>query len=217
MAIKRLIQSLWSFLVDLAINHYPTVLSVVFGTGMIYLASISKWLEPYGPVAWGGVGIISVFLLSLAFYWAGWARRHFAIASYAENKGKNSSVNTLSPTHTHERINLGDFYHPYLEPTSQVRFQDCHIYGPALVAMFGAGYLSGVKLPDCDVVILSDEQMRGKSRPPLGAVLFVGCTFINCSFYRVTFLLPQAEYEGNPAWKTLPVVSGNIKPKDATG
>jgi hypothetical protein len=65
----RWIKSAFSWLVDQAIEHWPSVIFSAAGSAlMAYLASITAWISQYGPVAWGAVGVATFLSLSLAFF-----------------------------------------------------------------------------------------------------------------------------------------------------
>lgn len=159
---------------------------------MTYLASISAWLAPYGPVAWGGVGIGALLLFALTYLIYGHARAHAALAYFAEAQAKTATVNALAPTHTHERITLADFFHPFYEPVQGVRFDHCELFGPANIAIESCALLENIGFIDCEVVIVRTDI------PVKGATMFRHCTFSRCTFYRATLLMNQAMFNGLP-------------------
>ena len=126
-----------TWLVDHAIEHWATILSVIGGVVMTYLASISAWMNAYGPVAWGAVGLGSILVISFIVFLFGYASAQFALYQYTKAKTVGSGTNVLSPTHQHERINLSDFCHPYFRATENARFEDCELMGPAYVGIDG--------------------------------------------------------------------------------
>lgn len=180
-----------AWLFDQAIEHWATIVSVAGGGVMTYLASVSAWLNPYGPVAWGGVGIASFLLMSFAFLVVGWARERYATADYVKTKAAASAVNVLAPTHTNERIELSSFYHPFYRPVENARFENCDLFGPANIHADGCSFLH-VGFIDCEIVIVrSDRLIRG-------ATAFKHCTLLHSRLYRVTFLMNEATYKALP-------------------
>jgi hypothetical protein len=102
---------------DKFIEHWPTLVSLVItGGGMTYLASISDWLKPYGPVGWGAVGMLSILLIVVVYFIYGISKQRLALADYTKRSSEGVTTRVLAPMHENETIKLADFYHPYFEP-----------------------------------------------------------------------------------------------------
>jgi hypothetical protein len=189
---------------DRIANNWPWLLATVGGSAMSYLASISKWIEPWGPVGWGAAGLISGLLLYLLIAWGyliiSRARQSSALAKFAGLKASSASINTLAPTHTHEKIELSSFYHPFFRATENVRFEDCDLMGPSLI-VFQAGALMNSHFFECEVVILR------RDRPVRGVTLFRFCTINRCNLYRVTLAMSWEDYQRLPPDFNLPIIS----------
>lgn len=173
------------WLLDQAVEHWPALISVAGGGLMTYLASISEWLAPYGPVAWGAVGLLTILLLALGYLLYGMARARTAVAYYTTARASSSAINVLAPSHERERIDLADFFHPFYRPTEHVRFEGCELYGPAVILLDGCN-LDGPEMHDCEVVICAPNAKI------MGGTHFRNCSFIRCRFYRVTLLMSPA-------------------------
>jgi hypothetical protein len=191
-----------SWLVDQAIEHWATIVAVAGSAVMTYLASISTWLDPYGPVAWGAVCIVSLLILSFVFWVYGTAQQRVAIADYTKAKAASSGTNVLSPTHDHEMIDLSSFYHPFYRRTEHVRFENCDLFGPANIAAFGCSFIRG-QFNQCEAIIVRED------RPVVNAIGFQYCTFVHFRMYRVTFIMTMEHYARLPAEMRaiVPVVS----------
>lgn len=159
---------------------------------MYYFASISNWLSPYGPVAWGGIGIVTILLLSFAFFLFGVAREKVAIADYTKAKSTATGTNTLAPVHQDERIELSSFYHPFYRATENARFENCELFGPALILAEGCSFLDGSFI-ECEIVIVRPD------RPVKGIMAFKHCTFVRFTLYRATLLMNIETYKAMPA------------------
>jgi hypothetical protein len=189
----RIFKSIFSWLGDKFIEHWPVLFAVfVGGGGMSYLASITHWISAYGPAAWGGVGILTILILSFTYFLYANARMKLSSAEYQRRKGEIYGTNVLSPVHENERISLADFYHPFFRPTENARFENCDLMGPALVAVNGCNFLHGSFI-DCEIVIARED------RPVKGAMMFGFCTFLRCRLYRVTFIVNIKQYRNFPA------------------
>jgi hypothetical protein len=191
-----------SWLVDQAIERWPTIAVVFGGIAMSYLASISAWLEPYGLVAWGAIGIGTILVLSLAYLCVGAALQRVAVSTYTRSKSMVGTANVLAPTHTHERLDLAAFFHPFYKATEDVRFENCELFGPANMVSEGCTF-AHCGFIDCEIVIARQD------RPIRGGILFRRCLFIRSKLYRVTLVMPYAMYQALPGEmrNTVPVIS----------
>ena len=189
---SNFLRALWEWLLDKFIEHWPTVAATIFaGGGMTYLASITDWLHEYGPVAWGGIGLFAMLITSCTYWLFGSGRKNMAIAEFSKSKAETSGVQVLAPGHTNEKINLVDFYNPFFKSTSNVRFENCHLIGPAFVLDSGGTY-DEVAFIECEVVIIRQD------RPIVGAMKFERCAFLRCHLYRVTLAMSLDKYEKWP-------------------
>lgn len=197
-------------LVDQVIQHWAALVSIGGGAVMGYLASISAWLAPYGPVAWGGVAVVSLVVISLAAL--GWSKATEirALARYANARALAGGANALAPTHDHERIVLSDFYHPFYKPVETVRFEHCDLMGPANVFMDGCT-LTDSGLHDCEAIIVA------KGTAVRGAVGFKHCTFARCHIFRATLLMFPEQYVAlqSALHASIPIISGSLAPNGA--
>lgn len=188
---KRWLKGAFSWAIDQAIERWPSIVILVGGSIMSYLAAISHWLAPYGPVAWGAVGIASVLVLALIYWLYGTARVKIGVSDYVRAKAQTAAVNVLAPTHNNERIDLPQFFHPFYKPTEHVRFENCELFGPASLVIDGCTIVNSGFF-DCELVIARPD------RPIKGAMVFKHCTITRCSLFRVTFLMKYDTYKNLP-------------------
>lgn len=198
------VKALWSWVLDQAIEHWPQLFLVVLtGGGMTYLAHVTDWVTAYGPLAWGGIGLLSLLVTALVFLFYGMARARLALALYLNNKASITAVNTLAPVHQHERIEFASFFNPFYRSTVEdVRFEHCDLMGPANIAL-GSSTLNECEFIDCDVIIVRAD------RKLTGAIFFDRCLFVRSRLYRVTLLMTVETYQHWPEEMrhTLPVIS----------
>ncbi len=202
---KRIERSLYSWLVDFFIEHWPAVVTaIITGGGMTYLATISSWLEAYGPVGYGAAGLLSVLVVCLIYFIYAIARERIWMTEYIRRKSETSSAHVLAPIHEFEKINLSDFFHPFYRPTSHARFENCDLMGPAMVVADGCVFSQG-GFNDCEIVIVNP------TTPIRGAMRFNLCTFVRCNLFRVTFLMNREQYDQFPPEfrAKITVISGN--------
>lgn len=184
---KRAIRSAASWVWDWFIEHWPTVIVVVGGAVMTWLGYLSAWLRVYGPVAWGALGIASALVLSLAFFLAGLAKQRFVLVRFAERRAETAGINPLDDHFSKKRIKMSDFFHPFYEPVTATKFQDCELLGPAAVALEGGAFLRS-SFVNCEAVIMRADT------PVAGVTPFRNCTFERCKFFGITFLLTKDQY-----------------------
>jgi hypothetical protein len=190
-----------TWIVGQAINNWPAIVVIAGGSLMGYLAAISDWLASYGPVAWGGVGLISIGVMVGIYFLYGVAKSRVALADYTKGKTIAVSTNVRASTHREEKLNLIDFYHPFFEALENVRFDDCDLFGPASIIIEGGTFLRCAFI-DCELVIVRSD------RPVKGATVFRHSTFDRCKLYRITFLMNLPAYHANPEMrKHMPVIS----------
>lgn len=178
-------------LFERAAHWWPVVVAVGSGGVVGWAAHATKWLNDYGPISWVIAALLgSMFVLGC--YWLiATIRVKAALASYTTKRSNAYSVNVLASVHDHERMNLTQFSHPYLRPTENVRFADCELMGPALVFLNGCT-LKECRMEQCEVVIL------GQDVGSIGMTQFNFCSFLRCSFYRVTWLMHRKAYDDFP-------------------
>src|SRR5882724_12898218 len=126
----RGIKSFVSWLIDQIIEHWAQIVFIGGSALMTYFASAAHWLNSYGPVAWGAVGLVTYLMLCIGYAGYGYAKSKIAMSDYAQRKLEATDTNVLAPTHNHERIELSQFYHPYYLPTENTRFENCDLFGP---------------------------------------------------------------------------------------
>jgi hypothetical protein len=185
---KRAIKAGLDWLWGKAIERWPElVTAVIAGGGMTYLARASAWLAPYGPVAWGGIGLLSMLVVAFAYFLVSLGRARRALSTYVLAKTSAAAVNVLAPIHQDARIELSHFYHPYFQPVENVRFEHCELMGPANVAFFG-GTFDHCGFIDCEIVIVREDRLIR------GASSFKNCLMMRSKLYRLTLIMNYQSY-----------------------
>jgi len=153
---------------------------------MTYLAAVTEWLRPWGPVGWGVIGLLTFLLVAIVLVAgraiAAWAASRRALARYTEAAVSTVKINPLDNEFVRQRINLSDFYHPHFRLNASKHFRECELFGPALIVFQGNGSLSSPTMVDCDIVIVAQGSMVH------GAIGFLDTEFHRCAFYNVTLL-----------------------------
>ena len=179
------------WLSDKIIEHWPTLLALAGGGAMTYLASASTWLDQYGPIAWGVVGVLTILVLVVLYLlWqvSSTIRIRNRFNSLALEKG--SAVNPLVATFENQRILINDFVLPSHTLIENKTFIHCDLIGPANIYFLPNTQTYDTRLPRIDAVWMSPESGPASSN----IFFFSGCVFRNCSFQRITIFVDIVRY-----------------------
>jgi hypothetical protein len=188
---------------DKAIESWPTIFTAATGAVMTYLAFISDWLKPFGPIAWGAVGLLAAFFVVILYWLYASARMKLAAATFTSLKAEAGKINTLDPIHRYERINLSDLYHPFFQTIKNARFDSCDFFGPGMVFHQGCAF-SHCLFSRCEVVIVRDDI------PVIGVTAaFENCAFLNSKLFQVTLVMNRATWDEFPEAirDSIPIIS----------
>ncbi|MEX2138229.1 MAG: hypothetical protein WD894_03155 [Pirellulales bacterium] len=181
-------KSLLDAAVGFVISHPVAVVSTVGGAVMAYLAAATTWLSAYGPIAWGGAFLAAFILIGLAWWTIGVAESRYHLNRFIKRRALTADINPLDDHFTRRRIKLIDFFHPFYRPNQAVKFQDCELFGPAVIYLrTGVTFLHS-ELLSCEAVIVKPNSKV------VGATVFESCTFERCKIYGVTFFLSKGDY-----------------------
>jgi hypothetical protein len=159
------------------------------GGGMIYVATITEWMKPLGPMGWALAGFIPMLIVIplYALYW--WTRGRRDVMDFTKRIAEKSGVSPLEPVFERKRINIADFYNPYYVPYKSKRFLNCQIWGPANVVLINS-HLVGGEFKHCQFVILKKD-----STPLFGVVLLDHAVITDCEISNITLLMNRKNYE----------------------
>jgi hypothetical protein len=202
----RGIKALLTWTTDWAIEHWPALSIVIGGAAITYLAAVSAALESYGPVAWGTVGLVTVFVLALVYAMVAWGTKTRTKARYdARLLEGGSIINPLEAVFVRKRIVLDQFVlpsHPLIEGKT---FIDCDFIGPGCIYLHSGNSTGALRPPAVDAVWLAPGAQF------TNMFTFRNCVFRNCSFQRITLF---ASLEYFDALKDSPVMSWiGVSPK----
>ncbi len=179
----------WYF--DKFSTNWPFIATVfVGGGGMTYLAKISLWLAPWGPIAWGAIGLCSsliIALLIMSFVKIRNINVNSRYISAVIERPKN--VNPLRDNFEKEKILLSDFYSPFSIHNERKTFKNCEIHGPGSLLMAQRSNLIGPHMHQCDMIIFDP------TKPVQSAVIFSETSFFECKFFNLSLMLvvPNAQ------------------------
>jgi hypothetical protein len=181
--------TLGQWIYDRLANNWPLLSSTLGGGAVIvYTASITEWLKPWGPIAYATLGLgaaLTIFVIFASFFWLyASGKVKIALSRYSDASLAASTINPLDDNFVKRRIRLSDFANALQRKIRAVKFQDCEIYGPALIFLNGC-HFGAADIINCDFVILSDTAR------PHTLTWFESCIFERCQFCMVTMFVTQ--------------------------
>lgn len=182
---RRLTDWLW--------DHFERVALLVgwavTGGLFAWAAKAAKILEPYSPFSWVLAGFAGMFLVAVTYRIGVAAYRQQVRTRYdAKLLAQGGAIDPLAKTFEAKRIFLNEFILPSHPLVDGKTFIDCQIIGPANVILVEGNSVNEQRLPYCDAVLMHED------RRPVNGLAFTNCTFRQCSFQRVTLLIPNSEY-----------------------
>jgi len=187
--LKKVVKWVGGRLWDLATNNVSLVITWAAGSGlMFYLGSITEWANLIGPLGWALIAVATMLVVSFGFYLWSLGTINRSTEVFAKQKAAAGGVNVLAPSHDHERINLADFYSPYLQYNENVRFTDCELLGPAGVFLDQCS-LKDLLWLECEIVIVRDD------RRVKGVVAFKNAFVLRGKLIRATVFMSYAQYQ----------------------
>ena len=172
------------------VNNWLGIVSIASGLGMSYLARISEWLRPWGPVGWGAVGLLSaatigLFACIISFIFSQSYKKRVEARALADWSLKPNTVNPMETEFRNQRINLADLANPITQMITKKRFIGCELVGPITIGLSGGGGFRSCKFPNNNLIPIKCPF------PIFGVYAISDCDFIECTFFAVTFLIPM--------------------------
>lgn len=154
-----------------------------------WAASASDWMNAWGPISWVAAGFAGL-AVTIGLMWAVAAWRRFRITSniLEVTTRQGHAVNPLDDMFYRKRMYIAALTNPVRGEIRDKTFIECDLVGPANLIVF----------PDCTFHANGGELVDGllftRSTARAGFNIH-NCTFRNCRFYNVTFLVPAVQYE----------------------
>ena len=121
---------------DRITNNWATLVALLGGAGMSYLAAVSTWLRPYAPLSWGIVGLVACLLIAVFFWLLARGRQMWVTTSINKSyRDSHHSVDPMQLVFQGKRIDINDLILPFHRVVKGKTFVDCDIYGPANVSV----------------------------------------------------------------------------------
>ena len=170
-------------LINMASRYWALILPIGGGSLAAWAAHAANLFTEYAPFSWVASGLVGFALICVALKWLASAR----IGNYSLQLQKRISdvdyVNPLDSTFESRRISVTQIQSPVGNRIENRTFVDCDIVGPANILVL-----------DCTIRAAggsSVDAVHWTTDPyPHNCTTFVNCTFTNCRFFMVTFLVP---------------------------
>jgi hypothetical protein len=175
----------WDKIVD---NWLGIIFIAGSGSLTAYLAAVTEFLQPYSPISWVLLALLSALIVAVVFALYGFYRSRVAHARFEERRSATPHINPLSDNFERVPIRLSDFYHPFYRITKAARFKGCDLFGPAMIYTPQCT-ISNCTWVECDFVLITEKSARSTT-----AIRFLRCVFEGCSFYRVMVAVTPSMY-----------------------
>lgn len=168
----------------------------------------SEKFAEYAPFSWVAAGFLGMLIVSIAYALSGWAYSKFIRARYdAKMIAGGSYVDPMAKTYEDRRIFLGEFCLPSHPMIEKKTFINCQIIGPANIVLEFGNSVQDAAFPISDAVLMKPGHKL------FNAVIVRDCIFRQCSFQRVTFLVPSSEYETAKNWHLFNWITRDAPPQ----
>lgn len=146
------------------------------------------FFSAYAPLSWVAAGLIGAAVSGFTF-WVVQKGRTISIQNALQKKWNSpgDGVNPLEDNFVRRRIMLNDFVSPANPIVEGKTFDRCEIVGPAL-ALADSNFHNAA-LYDCNLVCVKDGITA------YGIIVLRNNSFLNCKFYRISFLVPETAVE----------------------
>ena len=181
-----------AFLDYLAGKWIEIAIAFIGGGGMSYLASITTWLKPWGPVIWFAIGIIFSIIIGLgisSIYLikrVGDARKARALLDTTISRDRDK-INPLDRQFSQLIISPNDLFIHYEPVLRAKQFRECHFVGPGVMVFLDRCEMTHNRMTACNYVVFNEENNYRIN----GALGFVSSMFENCQFINITFIMPS--------------------------
>jgi len=151
-----------------------------------WAASVSEWLDQFGPIAW----VLAGFLCAALFLGLVWIvngiRLGRAKREYIDSRRPlNTFVNPVKDVFQEEKINVSVFeYYPH-KYIKNKKFVRCHLIGPSVVSFIG-GSLVSPRYHNCEWLKVRDDF------DATNVIGFENAIMTECLFVNLTILVQES-------------------------
>jgi len=118
-------------------------------------------------------------------------RNRKVLTDFEVRRSESLEVNPRADHFSKRSMQLSDFFHPFFVPYEKVKFEDCDLFGPAVIVIWG-GSLDHVTLVECDTVVIRNDKPGVPCRT---GMVFKDCIFHRVKIYRALIVMNQVQLE----------------------
>ena len=156
-----------------------------------WAAHATVWLNQYGPITWVACGFAGLIIVGIVANLSAFALTKFRTIRMLKRLSERADAINPMDGHFHsKRINLQWFVPPSGDEVRDKTFIKCEIIGPLNVVPFGCSILKSMYV-SADYIMVRNESLDGMIR---NGHIFRNCTFVECRFYFISFLVSEAAY-----------------------
>lgn len=188
----------------------------------VWVASITAWLEAWGPIAWLAGGLTCALVFSILLLVAVTiAEKIWMVLFKNRYYPKPSDVNPMDIHFLKKRINLLSVFPPVPGPLEGKTFEECEIIGPINIFPIGT-LISQCRYVSADYIMVTDDAANNSMI--YNARIVKDCRFIKCKFHNVSFIVSEGAYPafdsyGGCNWITItpPILAARTQPPGPIG
>lgn len=170
-------------LISVASRYWALIIPLSGGSLAAWAAHAADIFTQFAPFSWVASGLLGFALICVALKWLASARLGILHLQLRKRISEVDSVNPMDSTFQRRRINVTQIQPPVGNNIENRTFVDCDIVGPANILVLDCT-IRAAGGSSVDAVHWTTEHY------PRNCTAFVNCTFTNCRFYMVTFLVP---------------------------
>lgn len=166
----------------------PGGLVVGGGVASAWAIRATERLRDYAPASWAIGGILMGVAIAIGYRVSIAARERAQVLKFRAMVADTSHVNPLEDTFRRQRLKLTDLCAPIGGSVENKVFVECDIVGPANAVIF----------PNCTFIgstgTGNDQLIIRREVTAFTGFTVNNCTFRNCRFFLVTFMVPEQFY-----------------------
>jgi hypothetical protein len=161
----------------------------VWGVGF-WTASITNWLNRYGPAGWVLFGLIIVVLCILILFIIGLLSITIMKFILYRNRATNTSaINPIDSVFENKRINLLELSDPVTRTIIGKTFIGCQLVGNSSIFFNDTHFNDGFQTYGCDFISIDGQP--GEKLEPNNLVIVNHCIFRKCTFYELVMIFAR--------------------------
>jgi hypothetical protein len=179
-------------------SHWDIISSIFNWSWTIGGGAVVGWgtwatglFAQYAPFSWVAAGVVGAIIAALITAVVAWSRTKLSYARYIDRSGSpGDNVNPLDDSFHRKRISLTSFVSPpYNNLVRGKTFDQCELFGPAVVVLRGNITMSHNEIHFCDFVAIGNKAV------PVNGISFADVTIIRSKMFGIVFLVHESRVQ----------------------